>query len=88
MYVNVNKKGIDTMLNLNYLKQQRQLKNYSQEYMAKQLGYKQRTEYWQFESGRRNMSLITFLNIVEILNLDLTTAIQEVSAAEGGEENV
>lgn len=76
------------MLNLNYLKQQRELKHYSQEYMAEKLGYKQRTEYWLFESGRRNMSITTFLNIVEVLNLDLAIAIQEVAAAEGGEEDV
>lgn len=81
------------MLNLNYLKTQRLSRNLTHEQMSLRLGFKSSMAYIYLETGKRKISLERFIQIVEVLDLDLSSAIKGVAAVhtssiEGGEENV
>lgn len=54
-------------LNLNRLKAERIAKGYSQDYMAKKLGWATRTPYAKRELGLVNIGVDEFLNIINIL---------------------
>ncbi|OOQ60397.1 helix-turn-helix domain-containing protein [Mucilaginibacter pedocola] len=57
---------------------QRRLKvNYSQEYVAEQLGISQNA-YSKFEMGQCNITLIRALHVCEILGIDLAELLRPV----------
>lgn len=54
-------------LNLNRLKAERIAKGYSQDYMAKKMGWATRTPYAKRELGLVNIGVDEFMNIANIL---------------------
>lgn len=56
-------------MNLQYLKQNRQLKNLTQKQVAEKIGIRYET-YRQVETGFKNVSLKTFTKLVQVLELD------------------
>lgn len=54
-------------LNLNRLKAERIAKGYSQDYMAKKLGWATRAPYAKRELGLVNIGVDEFMNIINIL---------------------
>jgi putative transcriptional regulator len=58
-------------MNQQRLKEIRKAKGFTQEQMAKMLGYKDRSGYWYLENGRVAMTLEKAVKISEILNIDI-----------------
>lgn len=56
------------------LKSERKRKGYTQEYMAKQLGYKDKSSYCLIETGRVKPSVEVASRISEILTLSSETS--------------
>jgi putative transcriptional regulator len=58
-------------MNTKKLKEIRKNKGFTQEQMAKMLGYKDKTGYWYLENGKIKITLEKAIKISEILNTNL-----------------
>lgn len=61
-------------MHVNLLKEERKKRGYTQEYMAKQLGYKDKSSYCLIENGKVNPTVEVAGKIVSILNLPSAVA--------------
>lgn len=65
-------------MNLEYLKKQRFKKGLTILEVSKQLGYSTANGYWKIETGTVKLTLETFIKLIEILEIDINTALKEI----------